>query len=148
MKREGLDAWPKLTGGKGIHLMTPLDEPMLHDWHIASLVANAPSRRSRSRSLHPVSIGKAQRPDNPQLFAQRGRLLLAPTRREQVAGSDANGFMVQCLYIESVASRSAIPTPGAVTWPSNLFTRNGRSIVNASGLEECAYRRSDREAMT
>lgn len=31
MKREGLDTWPKLTGGKGVHLMAPLDEPMLHD---------------------------------------------------------------------------------------------------------------------
>jgi len=31
MKREGFDTWPKLTGGKGVHLMAPLDEPMLHD---------------------------------------------------------------------------------------------------------------------
>ncbi|SFJ60410.1 DNA ligase D [Bradyrhizobium sp. Gha] len=31
MKREGLDPWPKLTGGKGVHLMAPLDEAMLHD---------------------------------------------------------------------------------------------------------------------
>jgi len=31
MKREGLDTWPKLTGGKGVHLMAPLEEPMLHD---------------------------------------------------------------------------------------------------------------------
>jgi bifunctional non-homologous end joining protein LigD len=31
MKREGFRTWPKLTGGKGIHLMAPLDEPVLHD---------------------------------------------------------------------------------------------------------------------
>ena len=31
MKREGFDTWPKLTGGKGVHLMAPLEEPMLHD---------------------------------------------------------------------------------------------------------------------
>ncbi|MGY3564208.1 bifunctional non-homologous end joining protein LigD [Bradyrhizobium sp. USDA 4463] len=31
MKREGLDTWPKLTGGKGVHLMAPLNEPILHD---------------------------------------------------------------------------------------------------------------------
>lgn len=31
MKREGFETWPKLTGGKGVHLMAPLDEPMLHD---------------------------------------------------------------------------------------------------------------------
>ncbi|MGL3104788.1 DNA ligase D [Bradyrhizobium sp. BR 1432] len=31
MEREGFDTWPKATGGKGIHLMAPLDQPMLHD---------------------------------------------------------------------------------------------------------------------
>ncbi|MBR0838820.1 DNA ligase D [Bradyrhizobium liaoningense] len=31
MKREGFNTWPKLTGGKGIHLMAPLDQPILHD---------------------------------------------------------------------------------------------------------------------
>jgi bifunctional non-homologous end joining protein LigD len=31
MQREGFTTWPKLTGGKGIHLMAPLDEPLLHD---------------------------------------------------------------------------------------------------------------------
>ncbi len=31
MRREGLDTWPKLTGGKGVHLMAPLEAPMLHD---------------------------------------------------------------------------------------------------------------------
>lgn len=31
MKREGFETWPKLTGGKGVHLMAPLDQPMLHD---------------------------------------------------------------------------------------------------------------------
>lgn len=37
MKRQGFDTWPKLTGGKGIHLMAPLDQPILHDQahHIA-----------------------------------------------------------------------------------------------------------------
>jgi bifunctional non-homologous end joining protein LigD len=31
MKAEGLKPWPKLTGGKGIHLMAPLEEEMTHD---------------------------------------------------------------------------------------------------------------------
>jgi bifunctional non-homologous end joining protein LigD len=31
LKREGLTSWPKLTGGKGIHLMAPLKEPVPHD---------------------------------------------------------------------------------------------------------------------
>ena len=31
MQAEGLKPWPKLTGGKGIHLVAPLDEPVTHD---------------------------------------------------------------------------------------------------------------------
>jgi bifunctional non-homologous end joining protein LigD len=31
MKQEGFATWPKLTGGKGIHLMAPLEEPVTHD---------------------------------------------------------------------------------------------------------------------
>jgi bifunctional non-homologous end joining protein LigD len=27
MKREGFKPWPKLTGGKGVHLMAPLKRP-------------------------------------------------------------------------------------------------------------------------
>jgi bifunctional non-homologous end joining protein LigD len=31
LENEGLSTWPKLTGGKGIHLMAPLQNPILHD---------------------------------------------------------------------------------------------------------------------
>jgi bifunctional non-homologous end joining protein LigD len=31
MKAEAFVTWPKLTGGKGIHLMAPLDHPLSHD---------------------------------------------------------------------------------------------------------------------
>jgi bifunctional non-homologous end joining protein LigD len=31
LRAEGLEPWPKLTGGKGLHLMAPLQHPMLHD---------------------------------------------------------------------------------------------------------------------
>ena len=31
LQGEGLSTWPKLTGGKGIHVMAPLPKPMLHD---------------------------------------------------------------------------------------------------------------------
>ena len=31
LKSEGLKPWPKLTGGKGLHLMAPLDGTMDHD---------------------------------------------------------------------------------------------------------------------
>lgn len=31
MRREGLSPWPKVTGGKGLHVMAPLADPMTHD---------------------------------------------------------------------------------------------------------------------
>lgn len=31
LEQQGFESWPKLTGGKGIHLMVPLPEPMKHD---------------------------------------------------------------------------------------------------------------------
>jgi len=31
LKAEGLNSWPKLTGGKGIHLMAPIDPDLKHD---------------------------------------------------------------------------------------------------------------------
>ncbi|GFE87773.1 hypothetical protein GCM10011488_27270 [Steroidobacter agaridevorans] len=31
LEQEGFESWPKLTGGKGIHLMVPLAETMTHD---------------------------------------------------------------------------------------------------------------------
>jgi bifunctional non-homologous end joining protein LigD len=31
LEQEGFESWPKLTGGKGIHLMVPLSERMKHD---------------------------------------------------------------------------------------------------------------------
>jgi bifunctional non-homologous end joining protein LigD len=51
LKDEGLEPWPKLTGGKGLHLMTPLDLMMDHDQARAyakriaqRLAATAPDR--------------------------------------------------------------------------------------------------------
>jgi bifunctional non-homologous end joining protein LigD len=31
LHQHGLESWPKVTGGKGLHIMAPLDEPMTHD---------------------------------------------------------------------------------------------------------------------
>jgi hypothetical protein len=51
LKQEGLEPWPKLTGGKGLHLMAPLDRTMDHDQARAyakrvaqRLAASAPDR--------------------------------------------------------------------------------------------------------
>ena len=31
LQAEGLDSWPKTTGGKGLHLMVPIDRDISHD---------------------------------------------------------------------------------------------------------------------
>src|SRR4029079_17644664 len=31
LAREGLDSWPKLTGGKGVHVMVPITPGMTHE---------------------------------------------------------------------------------------------------------------------
>jgi bifunctional non-homologous end joining protein LigD len=55
LKDEGLEPWPKLTGGKGLHLMAPLGPKIDHDEarayarHIAQrLAATAPQRYTLS----------------------------------------------------------------------------------------------------
>src|ERR671910_501367 len=57
LKDEGLKPWPKLTGGKGLHLMAPLDRTMEHDQARAyakriakRLAASAPDRYTLSPS--------------------------------------------------------------------------------------------------
>jgi hypothetical protein len=66
MKTEGFATWPKLTGGKGIHLMAPLEYPVSHD------EAHRTARRL-------VSALAARFPDDYILSAQaqrRGRIFL------------------------------------------------------------------------
>jgi bifunctional non-homologous end joining protein LigD len=55
LKDEGLEPWPKLTGGKGLHLMAPLDRTIDHDQGRAyakriaqRLAATAPDRYTLS----------------------------------------------------------------------------------------------------
>jgi DNA primase len=43
LEAEGLDSWPKLTGGKGLHVMASLAKPMAHD------TAHAYARRLAQR---------------------------------------------------------------------------------------------------
>ncbi|WP_366664863.1 hypothetical protein [Mesorhizobium sp.] len=50
MEAAGLESWPKVTGGKGIHLTAPLETKVTHDCH-----DNWPSR-SPSASLMQILI--------------------------------------------------------------------------------------------
>ncbi|MGY3413398.1 DNA primase [Bradyrhizobium sp. GM5.1] len=97
MKREGFETWPKLTGGKGIHLMAPLDQPVLHD--------------KAHRVAHQlVSALAARHPDRYLLSAQakrRDRIFLDYLRNGR--GSTAIGTY-------SPRAREGFPVAAPVTW--------------------------------
>jgi bifunctional non-homologous end joining protein LigD len=97
MKREGYDTWPKLTGGKGVHLMAPLDEPMLHDQ------AHRIARRL-------VSEFAARDPDLYLVSAQarrEGRIFLDYLR---------NGRGTTAIGTYSPRVREGFPVAAPVTW--------------------------------
>jgi bifunctional non-homologous end joining protein LigD len=97
MKKEGFESWPKLTGGKGIHLMAPLEEPVLHD--------------SAHRIAHRlVSALAARDPDRYILSAQverSGRIFLDYLR---------NGRGTTAIGTYSPRARDGFPIAAPVTW--------------------------------
>ncbi len=97
LKREGFDSWPKLTGGKGMHLMAPLDQPLSHD------EAHRLARRLVSNL--------AQRfPDRYTLSAQarrRGRIFLDYLR---------NGRGTTAIGTWSPRAREGFPIAAPVMW--------------------------------
>ncbi|MCK1716067.1 MULTISPECIES: DNA ligase D [unclassified Bradyrhizobium] len=97
MKREGFGTWPKLTGGKGIHLMAPLAEPMLHD-----------QAHRIARGL--VSEFAARDPGRYILSAQaarNGRIFLDYLR---------NGRGTTAIGTYSPRAREGFPIAAPVTW--------------------------------
>jgi bifunctional non-homologous end joining protein LigD len=98
LKAEGLSSWPKLTGGKGIHLMAPLDQPMPHD-----------KAHHYARRL----VGKLAKgfPKQYILTAQasrRGRIFLDYLR---------NGRGTTAIGTYSPRARGKFPIAAPTTWP-------------------------------
>jgi bifunctional non-homologous end joining protein LigD len=97
MKAEGFVTWPKLTGGKGIHLMAPLDQPLSHD-----------EARQTARRL--VSALTARFPDDYILSAQarrHGRIFLDYLR---------NGRGTTAIGTYSPRARKGFPIAAPVSW--------------------------------
>ncbi|MBH5370431.1 DNA ligase D [Bradyrhizobium glycinis] len=97
ISREGFATWPKLTGGKGIHLTAPLDVPMLHD-----------QAHRMARNL--MADFALRRPDRYVLSAQArrsGRIFLDYLR---------NGRGTTAVGTFSPRARENFPIAAQVTW--------------------------------
>src|ERR1700716_1791286 len=97
MKADGFATWPKLTGGKGIHLMAPLERPVSHD------EAHRTARRL-------VSALAARFRDEYILSAQarrRGRIFLDYLR---------NGRGTTAIGVYSPRAREGFPIAAPVSW--------------------------------
>jgi bifunctional non-homologous end joining protein LigD len=98
VRGEGLDSWPKLTGGKGIHVMVPIARNLTHD------EARRYSRQLAQRlaALDPkrytLSAGLAQR---------TGRLFIDYLR---------NGRGTTAVGAYSPRARTGFPVAAPVTW--------------------------------
>ncbi|QQO19134.1 DNA ligase D [Bradyrhizobium diazoefficiens] len=97
MKREGFDTWPKLSGGKGVHLMAPLDEPMLHDR--AHRIARSLCAEFAARDADRYILSAQAR--------RRGRIFLDYLR---------NGRGTTAIGTYSPRAREHFPIAAPVTW--------------------------------
>jgi bifunctional non-homologous end joining protein LigD len=98
LRKEGLEPWPKLTGGKGIHLMAPFPNKMSHDAarvlarnFVQDLAATRPDRYTLSSDPH----------------ARRGRIYLDYLRNGR--GNTAVGAY-------SPRARPGFPVAAPVSW--------------------------------
>ncbi|TJV56760.1 MAG: DNA ligase D, partial [Mesorhizobium sp.] len=98
MEAEGLKSWPKVTGGKGIHLMAPLETKITHD-HARTL---ARSFAQRLVQTHPDRYLLSAAPS-----ARRGRIFIDYLRNGR--GNTAVGAF-------SPRARPGFPIAHPVTW--------------------------------
>ena len=98
LKDEGLEPWPKLTGGKGLHLMAPLDRRIDHD------EARAYAKRVAQRLA-------ATAPD-------RYTLASAPNKRAGRIFIDylRNGRGTTAIGAWSLRARAGFPIAAPVSW--------------------------------
>lgn len=88
LQDEGLSTWPKLTGGKGIHLMAPLPKPILHA-EVHRYARHLVRRLAEQDPKHYMLSAQGNR--RGRIFLDylrngRARLPSAPTRRVCVKG--------------------------------------------------------------
>jgi bifunctional non-homologous end joining protein LigD len=98
LEEEGLKTWPKVTGGKGPHIMAPLADKISHDeaHRYSRMIAERIAAIDRSR--YTVSASMAQRP---------GRLFIDYLR---------NGRGTTAVGAWSPRARTSFPIAAPVTW--------------------------------
>ncbi len=98
LREEGLDNWPKLTGGKGLHVMVPLPDKITDDQ------AHAVSRRIAQK----IAAGGPQRYVTSAALAKRpGRLFIDYLR---------NGRGTTAIGAYSPRAREDFPIAAPVSW--------------------------------
>jgi bifunctional non-homologous end joining protein LigD len=98
LRDEGLDSWPKLTGGKGLHLMVPLPGKITHDEAHASARQVAQRMAATAPERYVTSAALAKRP---------GRLFIDYLR---------NGRGTTAIGAYSPRVRQNFPVAAPVTW--------------------------------
>jgi bifunctional non-homologous end joining protein LigD len=98
LEAEGLDSWPKVTGGKGLHVMAPLVKPMAHD------AAHAYAKRLAHR-LAVTESGRYVTVADPARRA--GRIFIDYLR---------NGRGTTAVGTYSARARPGFPIAAPVTW--------------------------------
>jgi bifunctional non-homologous end joining protein LigD len=98
LKAEGLASWPKVTGGKGVHVMAPLSGEMTHD---------AAHRYSRELAQRIASLDRERYTTSAAIAERSGRLFLDYLR---------NGRGTTAVGTYSPRARPGFPIAAPVTW--------------------------------
>jgi len=98
LRKEGCDPWPKLTGGKGLHLMAPLSRRVTHD------KAHRYSRRLAERF---ATTAPNRYTTSAAIAARRGRLFTDYLR---------NGRGTTAVATYSPRARPGFPIAARTTW--------------------------------
>jgi bifunctional non-homologous end joining protein LigD len=98
MRSEGLDSWPKVTGGKGLHVMVPVTRDLTHD--AAHRYTRQLAQRLASRDPDRYTVSAA-------LNQRAGRLFIDYLR---------NGRGTTAIGTYSPRARAGFPIAAPVTW--------------------------------
>jgi bifunctional non-homologous end joining protein LigD len=98
LKDEGFESWPKLTGGKGVHVMVPLEADLTHDQVHAYAKMLATRLAARDPSRYTTVAGAANR---------RGKLFIDYLR---------NGRGCTAIGTYSPRARAGLPVAAPINW--------------------------------